>query len=91
MPRDILQHQPHGLASILRMRKASHVTRAVAAMTAVTSLLGLISLACRRTPVRPKRAFLCALYYQDHGCHCPGDMSVRMRKILALFLVFFFF
>ena len=19
-----------------------------------------------------------------HGCHCPGDMAVRMRKVLAI-------
>ena len=27
---------------------------------------------------RPKKAETAV-----HGCHCPGDMAVRMRKVLA--------
>ena len=25
-----------------------------------------------------------------HGCHCQGDMAVRMRKVLARLRVFYF-
>ena len=52
-----------------------HSLRSVAAMDSCFALIGADGCAMLMSPKKGETAV--------HGCHCPGDMAVRMSKVLT--------